>query len=85
MTTPPNELAEYVLKLLRLYRQNTEALMLHQVVALEQRVESTPSEIRTIRESLRPSLIQTFQKAEEELLSGREPLLVLRDFLGKPE
>jgi len=40
-------------------------------------------QMRVMRESVRPLLVQTFGKAEEELRAGKDPLAVVKDFLEK--
>jgi hypothetical protein len=82
--TPPTELGRYVLRLLRAYRNKTATVLTYQAIHAKQGIESTGAELQIAQESIKPLVRQTFRQAEEELLAGREPLLVLKDFLDKP-
>jgi len=81
--TPPTELGQYVLRLLRAYRNKTATVMKYEVIHAKQQIETTLSELQSAEEAIRPLLLRKFQQAEEQLIRGREPLLVLKDFLNQ--
>lgn len=83
MNEPPTELGQCLLKLFRAFGIQMELAMVFQIVTDTQNVKASHAEMRVMRESVRPFLVQTFGKAEEELLAGKDPLAILKDFLEK--
>lgn len=82
---PPTELGQYVLRLVREFRDKATSVMILETVANRRQVLSSQAEVNMIRETLQPIIVSTFKQAESDLMDGKDPLTVLKEFFNKAQ
>ena len=83
--TPPTELGQCVLELLRRYQTEWKASLTIEAMMRDGQTSVTGIGLRAIERENDLAVGPKFQQAEVELLQGTEPLKALRAFLSQQE